>query len=112
MSNIIVCYLFTKFDTSNSIDQFINHYTEFNAGVNHKLLICYKMLDSESIKFCESKLKNIPHTKYVDTTEKNDFDFGSYKRVAQLHQDKRILFLNSHSYPICNNWLSMMSVIV
>jgi len=108
MSNIIVCYLFTKFDTSNSIDQFINHYTEFNAGVNHKLLILYKMLDSESIKFCETKLKNIPHTKYVDTTEKNDFDFGSYKRVAQLHQDKRILFLNSHSYPICNNWLSMM----
>ncbi len=70
MSNIIVCYLFTKFDSSNSIDQFIKHYTEFNAGLNHKLLICYKMLDSESIKFCESKLKNIPHTKYVDTTKK------------------------------------------
>ena len=109
MSNIIVCYLFTKFDTSNSIDQFIKHYTEFNAGLNHRLLICYKMLDSESIKFCESKLKNIPHTKYVDTTEKNDFDFGSYFRVCKNYPNNKFFFLNAKSYPIVNNWLKIIN---
>ena len=31
--------------------------------------------------------------------------YEAYKRIAEMHYNKQILFMNSHSYPICDNWL-------
>ena len=38
----------------------------------------------------------------------NDYDLGSYKRVASYYQSRHIFFLNSYSYPVCENWLNMI----
>ena len=108
MFKIVVCYLFTCFDHHERIKKFIEHYKKYSSGIDHSLLICFKMFKKKDILLIKDYLKNIDYTEFIDPIETNDYDFGSYKRVAQLHQDKRILFLNSHSYPICDNWLSMM----
>ena len=108
MYKVIVCYLFTCFDQHKSLEKFIENYKKYYPGTDHTLLICFKMLKEKDILLIKNYLKNVNYTPFIDPIKTNDFDFGSYKRVAQLHHDKRILFLNSHSYPICNNWLSKL----
>ena len=68
------------------------------------------MFKKKDILLIKDYLKNIDYIEFIDPIETNDYDFGSYKRVAQLHQDKRILFLNSHSYPICDNWYRIIGI--
>ena len=101
----IVCYLFTYFDDTNSLKNFVDNYKKFFSGINHKLLICFKLLQQAKIKELEKLLVDIDYITFIDPTKFNDFDFGSYKRVAEIYPENQILFLNSHSYPICVNWL-------
>ncbi len=103
--NPLVCYLFTCFDTIDSIKNFKNNYLKFNSGFDHNLIICFKLLNQKQITNIIKDLRDLKFSKFVDPHNMNDYDFGSYKRVAELHQDKQILFLNSHSYPISENWL-------
>jgi hypothetical protein len=102
---IIVCYLFTGFDKITSFNQFIRHYKKFNSGIKHELLICYKLLKKKKIDILEKKIKDINHHFFIDPIDSNDWDFGSYKRVAQKYNKDVILFMNSHSYPITSFWL-------
>ena len=109
MSNIpVVCYLFTSYDHVNSLMNFINNYSKFNAGINHKLIICYKLIEKTKLEPLRNLFLNITHEEFIDPETKNDYDFGSYNRVAAKFQDNDILFLNSHSYPISDNWLKKL----
>jgi len=105
MNNIIVCYLFTCFDRFESIKNFIEHYKKYNSGMDHSLLICFKMLTYKNILFIKEYLKDINYIEFKDPINTNDYDFGSYKRIAELNKDRRIFYLNSHSYPVCDKWL-------
>ena len=104
----VVCYLFTCFDNVSSLENFKSNYKRFDPGMDHELIICYKLLDKDKITQFSSILKSIKYKIFKDPNNSNDFDFGSYKRVAKEFPDRDILFLNSHSYPICNNWLKML----
>lgn len=106
--NNLVAYLFTKYDDVSSLLKFIKNYKERPAGKKHKLLICFKLLDKNKISLLESLLKNIKYIRYIDPNQFNDFDFGSYKRIAKLYPNFDILFLNSHSYPNTDLWLSKL----
>tara|TARA_B100000989_G_C19414416_1_gene415806 strand:- start:49 stop:864 length:816 start_codon:yes stop_codon:yes gene_type:complete len=108
IGKVVVCYLFTCFDHQENIEKFIKHYRKYKSGIDHNLLICFKMLKEKDILLIKNFLKKVNYRLFIDPVETNDFDFGSYKRVAQLHHDKLILFLNSHSYPICDDWLSIL----
>ena len=108
MNDPIVCYLFTCFDKIDSIKNFKHNYLKFNAGINHELKICFKLLNQTQINDISLELKDLQYQIFNDPSDKNDFDFGSYKRFAENHIDKDILFLNSHSYPICENWLKIL----
>ena len=108
MNDPIVCYLFTCFDNIDSIKNFKNNYLKFNAGINHELIICFKLLNLTQINDIISQLKNLEYQIFNDPSDKNDYDFGSYKRFAENHINKDILFLDSHSYPICENWLKIL----
>ena len=108
MNNPIVFYLFTCFDKIDSIKYFKNNYLKYNAGIDHELIICFKLLNSTEIENILIELKDIKFDTYIDPSSKNDFDFGSYKRFSENNMDKDILFLNSHSYPICHNWLKIL----
>ena len=107
-ANKIVCYLYTSFDQKEKIIDFIKHYKKYRSGLRHQLVICFKLLNSEEIIKIRKYLKNIKYTEFIDPNKTNDWDFGSYKRVSQYFYNKDILFLNSHSYPICNNWLKKL----
>ena len=109
MTNIpIVCYLFTAFDEISSFSNFLNNYTKFNSGMKHKLIICFKLFDKSNLKNLRNKLNNIDYEEFIDPEAKNDYDLGSYKRISEKFLDDDILFLNSHSYPICNDWLKKL----
>jgi len=104
----LVLYLFTKYDDDLSLLNFIKNYAQRPAGKKHKLLICFKLIDKKKLLFLESFLKNINYIKFIDPYKYNDFDFGSYKRVALLYPKYNILFLNSHSYPNTDMWLNKL----
>jgi hypothetical protein len=101
----IICYLFTVFDKKKSLKNFIKNYKKHKSGYQHDLLICYKLINKKKIIQLEKELLKITHIKYEDTFSQNDWDFGSYSRVAKKYLDRTIFFMNSHSYPIKNNWL-------
>mgnify|MGYP001350790323 CR=1 FL=1 len=105
---ILVCYLFTDFDKLNNLKNFIVNYKKYPSGVNHKLLICFKLIDKRKIFKLKKYLTKINHILYDDICKINDYDFGSYKRVAISYPNYKILFLNSHSYPICKFWLKKL----
>jgi hypothetical protein len=104
-SKILVCYLFTKFDDELSLKKFLDNYTKITSGLDHDLLICFKLLNKNKIDNLKIFLKNIKYVEYIDSSDVNDYDFGSYKRIANDFSDRNIFFLNSHSYPISNFWL-------
>ena len=104
----LVLYLFTKYDDVISLLNFIKNYTQRPAGKKHKLLICFKLINKKKLLFLESLLKSINYIKFIDPYKYNDFDFGSYKRVALLYPKYNILFLNSHSYPNTDMWLNKL----
>lgn len=108
MSSKIVCYLFTGFDDERSLLNFIKHYKKYKPGIKHSLLICYKLVHLEKINKYRNFFKKIKHIEFIDSEKKNDWDFGSYKRVSKYFYDNDILFLNSHSYPVCMNWLKKL----
>lgn len=102
----LVCYLFTGFDKSKSFFNFINNYKKYNSGCNHDLFICYKLLNNKRINILENKIKKIKHKVFIDPSTDNDWDFGSYSRFAKKFRNRVIFFMNSHSYPITDNWLN------
>ena len=104
----VVCYLFTSYDDINSLITFKNNYLKFEAGLDHDLVICFKLLDSKQIQIIIKELADIRFHNFIDPFNKNDFDFGSYKRVSEKYINRDIFFLNSHSYPSCNNWLKLI----
>ncbi len=106
--NPVVCYLFTKFDNIESLINFKKNYIRFKSGCSHHLVICFKLLDKNTIHVLKEKLKDITYEEFIDPKNINDFDFGSYKRVAEKYPKNQILFLNSHSYPVCDGWLSKL----
>ena len=104
----VVCYLFTCFDNIDSLRNFKKYYLKYKAGLDHELVICFKLLDSIQIQNVINELTDIKFYNFKDSSNKNDFDFGSYKRVSEKFLNRDIFFLNSHSYPICDNWLDKL----
>ena len=108
MDTKYVCYLFTVYDREKSLINFFKNYKKFRSGKKHKLIICFKKIKLKQIIKYRKILKKIKYIEFIDPGTKNDWDFGSYKRVSKTFFDKDILFLNSHSYPVCNDWLKKL----
>ncbi len=104
----IICYLYTKYDHESSFKNFIYNYKKYKSGLDHDLLICFKLLNKQTINNLSKNLVNIRYIEFIDSSNYNDFDFGSYKRVAEKFPENNILFLNSHSYPISPDWLKKL----
>ena len=105
---ILVCYLITKFDNEDTLLTFLKNYKNFKSGYPHELLICFKLFDNEKLNIFRKLLLNISYTEFIDNHIHNDFDLGSYSRVALNYKSRLIFFLNSYSYPICDNWLDII----
>ena len=105
-SKIIACYLCSPYASMNAIKNFVKFYKRYKSGIKHKLIICFKNFEKKKIKFIQDQyFSNIKYIPFIDPETKNDFDFGSYLRVARKYPKSRFFFMNSYSYPIANKWL-------
>ena len=100
-----IVYLISNYDSLSNIFKFIKNYKKYKAGHAHNLIICYKNCYNKNLdKSIKKKINPFKYKKFIDFG-KNDFDWGSYKRVAKKNKNKILFFFNCHSYPIKNNWL-------
>lgn len=74
-------------------------------------LIYLKLLKGKKLKETISIINKYKKSKiiYIDPCKLNDYDFGSYYRIALKYSDYQILFLNSHSAPEKKDWLKIIS---
>ena len=105
-SKIIVCYLCSPYANMNAINNFVKFYKKHKPGIKHKLIICFKKFGKKKIKFIQDRyFSNLKYISFIDYEKKNDYDFGSYLRVAKKYPKSKFFFMNSYSYPITNKWL-------
>ena len=90
------------------LERFINSYKKFSSGYEHELLICFKQFDVNKIKEWEKKI-TINYSKFDDSGQDNDFDIGSYFRIAEKYPNRYILFLGTYTRPNTNNWLKIFT---
>jgi hypothetical protein len=112
MKKIIVTYLSSKYVEAKLLSKFIYNYKRFKSGYNHKLIICFKNLTDEELKKRLKRLKNIKCEIFIDPSNKNDHEWGSLKRICEKNKNNYFFFLNDYTYPVCNNWLKMISGII
>lgn len=89
------------------LKKFLTSYSKYKSGKKHQLLICFK-------GFCEKKetrkwqkIINYEFIDFFENEEKNDYDIGSYFRIAEKFENRIILFLDTHTRMNCDNWLKI-----
>lgn len=110
-NKILLAYLYTCYDKTHSLIYFLKQYVKNKPGKEHELLICLKLLKGKELREAISIINKYTKKKiiYIDPYKFNDYDFGSYYRIALKYSDYQILFLNSHSAPEKKNWLKKIS---
>lgn len=101
----IVVYLAYEPLGINYLKKFLKNYKRFKSGYKHELLICFKKFTNLKNINKWSKIIHFKYTKFIDKESKNDFDIGSYFRVAKKYYDRKILFLGTYTVPLVDNWL-------
>jgi hypothetical protein len=106
-----VVYLANYNEGISSFKKFLKYYYIYKPGIKHELIICFKnFLIKNNVKSWKKIVnQNIKYKTFVDEYKIDDYDWGSYRRIAKKNKKKIILFLNSHSYPIKNNWLQLIT---
>jgi len=102
---IIIVYLCSPYVPKNNFIKFIKNYKRYKSGINSELLICYKNLTSSQISFFQKKVRNLKYKEFFDETTKNDFDIGTFRRVAIKYNNHLLFFMDLHAYPVKKNWL-------
>ncbi len=99
-----IAYEPLKFETLN---KFIKNYVSYDSGYDHDLLICFKGFKNiKTINEWKIKIK-MNFIEFDDSNQPNDFDIGSFFRIAEKYKDRNIFFISSHCLPISNNWLKI-----
>ena len=90
------------------LKKFIKNYEKYESGFEHDLLICFKNFSDYSKIQEWKKIININFIEFYDREIKNDFDIGSYFRIAKKYSDRLIFFLGTYAAPIVRNWLKIL----
>lgn len=106
--NLYIIYHCTNFVPFKTFKLFVRNYIKYSKNYKHQLIICFKNLGSKELFKYKKELKKINYISFVDKEKVNDFDFGSYKRIAEKYKKSILLFLNGHSYPLVNNWIKIL----
>ena len=102
----LVVYLAYEPYGINLLKQFLINYNSYKSGHDHDLLICFKEFNKKKIDLWASYIPN-NYIKFVDEHNVNDFDIGSFFRIAEKFPNRLILFLNSFAKPITTDWLKI-----
>ncbi|WP_440653615.1 hypothetical protein [Candidatus Pelagibacter sp. HIMB1506] len=91
------------------LNRFLDKYNQFSSGLDHDLLICFKQFrDKNLIEDWKKKISN-PFIEFDDSNQPNDFDIGSYIRIAKAFPERYTLFLDTHTRPNSDNWLKIFA---
>ena len=91
------------------LERFLKRYSFYDSGFDHDLLICFKQFKNNDSIEKWKKIINVKFIEFDDSNQKNDFDIGSYFRIAKRYNDRHILFLNSHTRPNTDDWLKIFA---
>lgn len=108
LEKFLVAYLISVYDDKENLVKFIQNYNKYKPGCTHDLLICFKNFNKDDEIFQIKELSDIKFIKFEDNN-KNDYDWWSYRRIAEKFEDRIIMFMNCHSYPVVDNWLGLFS---
>ena len=89
---ILVSYICTPYVNDDIFFKFIKNYKTYPAGINHKLLICFKGFDKNKIEYLKSKITNLKFIEFIDIANGNDWDFMSFYRISKIYQNYIIFF--------------------
>jgi hypothetical protein len=105
----IVSYIaYEPFGIEN-LKRFLEEYSRYDSGFEHDLLICFKQFRDRKIIKNWKKIINFKFVEFDDSNQKNDFDIGSYFRIAEKYHNRFILFLNTHTRPNTSDWLKIFT---
>ena len=104
MSDIGVVYLWRKADGVEPARRFVRSLKEHPAGVNHDFFVVLKGFDAAETDqaldhFAGFEARPIP-------VPDVNFDIGSYMLAARSVENRRLLFLNTRSTILADDWLS------
>ena len=108
MPNTIgVVFLARNADGPNALQRFANSYRQFNAGIEHELLVVYKGFKSKNeLRQAQLLFADIPH-KPVELPDVG-FDIGAYLETSRRSSHEYLLFLNTHSEIVAPGWLTRL----
>jgi hypothetical protein len=89
---ILVAYICSPYVDEKIFFKFIKNYKTYTPGIKHKLLICFKNLAKDKIKYFKSRLANLNYIAFQDRRHRNDWDFMSFYRIAKKYKDYLIFF--------------------
>ena len=106
---IVVAYLARREEGRASLTRFLDSYRRHPAGCPHQLAILQKGF--MGIHACEwgfwkNLLVGFPHV--VHPVPQEGFDLGAYRAYLASVPRRSVLFLNSHSEILVNDWLDLM----
>lgn len=87
-----------------TVEQFLDSYKTHNAGIEHSLVIIAKNWTDKNLyeQLCDLAEKH--NAKIIDLPD-DGWDFGAYFRVSKILDCEYVLFINSSSKIIADEWL-------
>jgi len=105
MRDVGVVYLYRCAEGEGPVRRFLATYRNHAAGVDHDLHVVFKGFpNSNGIARGRALFDDIP----INCVEHADvgFDIGSYRHAATIVPNRRLLFLNTFSQILADNWLA------
>lgn len=103
MKKVIIAYLSSGFVDIKSLKKFLVNFKKNKPGYPHELIICFKLLEKSEKKKRERLIKK--YKIFFDNNKTNDHEWGTLKRLCVVNKDRKIFWMNDHSYPVKKNWL-------
>jgi hypothetical protein len=104
MRDVGIIYLNRFAEGESPVRRFLQSYRDHSAGVDHDLNVVFKGFpDRDSIARARKLFANTP-SNFVELDDVG-YDIGSYVQAANAVSNRRLIFLNTFSQILADNWL-------
>jgi len=104
MHEIGVIYLYRFAEGERAALHFLESYRKHPAGIDHDLYVVFKGFpDQATLAAGRALFAGIPFTSME--LDDSGYDIGSYLRAAKIASSRRLIFLNTFSQIVGNDWL-------
>lgn len=107
MPDVGVIYLYRFAEGEGPVRRFLDTYSKHAAGVDHNLHVVFKGFPNrDSLVRGRALFADVP----INSIEHEDigYDIGSYLWAARHASNRRLMFLNTFSQLLADDWLSLL----